>query len=132
MLEGEAETPLPWVNVMANPSFGTVVSASGSAYTWAENSRENRLTPFANDPVTDATSEALFVRDEEDGRVWSPAPGPLPRNRDSGRFVIRHSPGVSRFTQAAQGIMHDLSVFVDANDPVKFAVLSLSNRSGRR
>jgi cyclic beta-1,2-glucan synthetase len=132
VLEGEAETPMPWVNVMANPSFGTVVSASGSAYTWAENSRENRLTPFANDPVTDATSEALFIRDEEDGRVWSPAPGPLPRNRDSGRFVIRHAPGVSRFTQAAQGIMHDLSVFVDADDPVKFAVLNLSNRSGRR
>ena len=90
VLEGEEETPQPWVNVMANPSFGTVVSASGSAYTWAENSRENRLTPFTNDPVTDATSEALFIRDEEDGRVWSPAPGPLPRNRDSGRFVIRH------------------------------------------
>src|SRR2546430_9103747 len=58
-------TPLPWVNVMANPGFGTVVSASGSAYTWAENSRENRLTPFANDPVTDPTAEALFLRSEE-------------------------------------------------------------------
>ena len=76
VLEGDQETPLPWVNVIANPVFGTVVTASGSAYTWSENSRENRLTPFANDPVTDPTGEALFVRDDETGEAWSPTPGP--------------------------------------------------------
>ena len=97
VLDGDAETPLPWVNVIANPGFGTVVSASGSAYTWAENSRENRLTPFANDPVSDPTGEALFLRDEETGDVWSPTPGPIPRTGDSGRFVVRHAAGVSRF-----------------------------------
>ena len=70
------ETPLPWANVIANPQFGTVVTASGSAYTWSENSRENRLTPFANDPVSDPTAEALFVRDDETGEAWSPTPGP--------------------------------------------------------
>ena len=75
MLDGDQETPLPWVNVIANPGFGTVVSASGSAYTWAENSRENRLTPFANDPVSDPTGEALFLRDEDTGDVWSPDAG---------------------------------------------------------
>ena len=51
VLDGERETPLPWSNVLANPAFGTIVSSSGSAFTWAVNSRENRLTPFANDPV---------------------------------------------------------------------------------
>ncbi len=75
VLDGDAETPLPWVNVIANPGFGTVVSASGSAYTWAENSRENRLTPFSNDPVSDPTGEALFLRDDETGDVWSPDAG---------------------------------------------------------
>ena len=80
VLEGETETPLPWANVIANPGFGTVVTASGSAYTWAGNSRENRLTPFANDPVTDPTAEALFVRDDETGEAWSPTPGPLRRD----------------------------------------------------
>jgi cyclic beta-1,2-glucan synthetase len=48
--EGDQETPLPWANVIANPGFGTVITASGSAHTWSENSRENRLTSFANDP----------------------------------------------------------------------------------
>ncbi len=131
VLDGARETQLPWVNVMANPGFGTVVSASGSAFTWAENSRENRLTPFANDPVTDPTSEALFVRDEEGGDVWSPTPGPLRRTRESGRFLTRHAAGVSRFTHASHGVLSDLAVFVDAADPVKFSLLTLTNRSER-
>jgi cyclic beta-1,2-glucan synthetase len=131
VLDGDQETPLPWVNVMANPDFGTIVSASGSAHTWAENSRENRLTPFANDPVTDLTSEALFLRDDEAGEVWSPTPGPMRRTRASGRFVTRHGAGVSRFSHASHGLLHELAVFVDAKDPVKFSVLTLTNRSGR-
>ena len=131
VLDGEQETPLPWVNVMANPGFGSVVSASGSAYTWAENSRENRLTPFANDPVTDPTSEALFLKDEDGGDVWSPTPGPMRRTRDSGRFLARHGAGVSRFTHASHGILHELAVFVDATDPVKVSLLTLTNRSDR-
>src|SRR2546426_186845 len=128
VLDGDRETPLPWVNVMANPGFGTVVSASGSAYTWAENSRENRLTPFANDPVTDPTAEALFLRDEEGGDAWSPTPGPTRRTRESARFVTRHAAGVSHFTHASHGILQDLAVFVDAKDPVKFSLLTLTNR----
>jgi cyclic beta-1,2-glucan synthetase len=132
VLDGDQETPLPWVNVMANPGFGTLVSASGSAHTWAENSRENRLTPFANDPVTDPTTEALFVRDEDGDDVWSPTPGPTRRTPGSGRFVIRHAAGVSRFTHASHGIHQELAVFVDAQDPVKFSLLTLTNRTSRR
>ncbi len=77
VLEGERETPLPWVSVLANPGFGTIVTSSGAAHTWCENSRENRLTPFANDPVTDPTAEAIFMRDEEGGAAWGATPGPL-------------------------------------------------------
>jgi len=132
VLDGNQETPLPWVNVLANPHFGSVISASGAAHTWAENSRENRLTPFANDPVTDPTAEALFLRDEESGDVWSPTPGPMRRTRASARFVIRHGPGISRFSHASRGILQELAVFVDAKDPVKFSLLTLTNRTGRR
>jgi len=130
VLEGDQETPLPWANVIASPAFGTVVTASGSSFTWSENSRENRLTPFANDPVTDPTSEAVLVRDDESGEAWSPTPGPLPRDQASGRFVIRHGAGVTRFERAASGIRHALDVFVDAVDPVKLSLLTLTNESG--
>jgi cyclic beta-1,2-glucan synthetase len=131
VLEGDQETPLPWVNVLANPRFGTIVTASGSSFTWSENSRENRLTPFANDPVTDPTAELLLVRDDESGAAWAPTPGPLPRDHASGRFVVRHGRGFTRFERSASGIRHALDVFVDAVDPVKFSLLSLTNEDGR-
>ena len=129
VLDGDQETPMPWVNVIANPGFGTIVSASGSAYTWAENSRENRLTPFWNDPVTDPIGEALFVRDDESGEIWSPAPGPIRRAPGSGRCLVRHSAGSTTFTRSVSGIDHELTVFVDANDPIKLSLLQLTNRS---
>ncbi len=132
VLEGKAETPLPWANVLANPLFGSIVTASGSSFTWSENSRENRLTPFANDPVTDPTAEAILVRDDDSGEAWSPTPGPLPRDAASGRFVVRHGAGVTRFARATHGVRHALDVFVDAADPVKLSLLSLTNESGIR
>src|SRR5439155_20731 len=82
VLEGDADTPLPWVNVIANERFGTLVGATGAAWTWCDNSRENRLTPFANDPVGEFSGEALYLRDEDQGLVWGATPGPLPRGTD--------------------------------------------------
>src|SRR5271157_4306651 len=64
-------TPAPWVNVLANPHFGTVISESGTAYTWSENAHEYRLTPWYNDPVSDSSGEAFYLRDEERGHFWS-------------------------------------------------------------
>ena len=127
VLEGDQETPLPWTNIIANPRFGTIVSASGSASTWSENSRENRLTPFANDPVSDPTGEALYVRDDHSGDVWCATPGPLPRTSSSGRFLVRHGAGVSQFLRTTRAVRHELTVYVDAIDPVKFSLLTLTN-----
>ncbi len=128
MLEPEQTTPVPWVNVLANPSFGTVISESGSAYTWAENSHEYRLTPWNNDPVTDSAGEAFYIRDEESGYFWSPTP--LPKRGETG-YLIRHGFGYSVFEHAEQGIISELTVYVAMDAPVKFAVLKLRNVSGR-
>ncbi|HNW92371.1 MAG TPA: glucoamylase family protein [bacterium] len=128
--EGDRETPLPWANVIANPSFGTVITAAGAAYTWSGNSRENRLTPFANDPVSDPTGEALYIRDDDTGEAWSPTPGPLPRTAASGRCVTRHAAGISHFTREVAGMRQYLDVFVDPADPVKYSLLTLANESG--
>jgi cyclic beta-1,2-glucan synthetase len=127
VLEGERDTPLPWSNVLANPTFGTIVSHSGAAFTWAGNSRENRLTPFANDPLTDPTGEALYLRDEESGAVWGATPSPLPRRPDGSRWVIRHAAGVTRYQHAVAGMVQELAVFVAPDDPVKLALLTLTN-----
>ncbi len=130
MLLGAGQTtPAPWVNVIANPSFGTVISESGSAYTWAENSHEFRLTPWYNDPVTDVCGEALYIRDEESGQFWSPSPMPA---RGRNPYVARHGFGYSMFEYAEDGIVTELSVYVATDASVKFARLKISNRSGRQ
>jgi cyclic beta-1,2-glucan synthetase len=130
-LEGTRDTPLPWSNVIANPCFGTIVTERGAAHTWCENSRENRLTPFANDPITDPTSEAIFLRDEDDGAVWAATPGVLKRTPRSPTWSVRHSAGVSRFQRSADGIEQELAVFVARAEPVKLSILTLTNRSQR-
>jgi cyclic beta-1,2-glucan synthetase len=122
-------TPAPWINVVANPEFGFQVSESGSGFTWSGNSRENKLTPWSNDPVSDSPGEALFVRDEDSGLVWGPTP--LPIREEPWPYVIRHGQGYSRFEHTSHGVALDLLQLVPLRDPVKISRLILENRSDR-
>ena len=124
----EQETPAPWINVLANPRFGTVISESGSANTWAENAHEFRLTPWNNDPVSDVSGEAFYLRDEESGHVWSPTPLPM---GGTAPYVTRHGFGYSVFEHSETGIRSELWLYVALEAPVKFAVLKVKNESGR-
>jgi cyclic beta-1,2-glucan synthetase len=121
-------TPAPWVNVLANAEFGTVISESGAAYTWFENAHEFRLTPWSNDPVQDTTGEAFYIRDEQTGQMWSPTPLPA---RGTTPYVIRHGFGYTVFEHTENGIASELWVYVAIDAPVKFAVVKLRNVSGR-
>ena len=127
-LEPGQTTPAPWVNVLANAEFGTVVSESGAAYTWSENAHEFRLTPWHNDPVSDTCGEALYLRDEESGQVWSPTPQPVPATSP---YVVRHGFGYSVFETRVGGITSELWVYVATDAAVKFSVLKLRNESGQ-
>ena len=121
-------TPAPWVNVLANPHFGTVISENGQAYTWSENAHEFRLTPWHNDPVSDASGEAFYLRDEERGHFWSPTPLP---SRGATPYVSRHGFGYSVFEHTERGIRSELWVYVALDAPMKFMVLKVRNESGR-
>ncbi|HLE82797.1 MAG TPA: glucoamylase family protein, partial [Thermoanaerobaculia bacterium] len=121
-LEPGSAAPAPWINVVANPGFGFLVSERGSSTTWAGNSGEHRLTPWHNDPVTDPTGEALYLRDEETGRVWSPTPAPAPAGA---AYEVRHGAGRTRFRHRSQGLDQELELLVDAEAPVKVAALRI-------
>jgi cellobiose phosphorylase len=125
---GGQVTPAPWVNVLANPSFGTVVSENGSAYTWSENAHEFRLTPWHNDPVSDSGGEAFYLRDEERGHFWSPMPHPA---RGGTPYVTRHGFGYTVFEHMERGIRSEAWVYVATDAPVKFTILKVRNQSGR-
>ncbi|WP_018169925.1 GH36-type glycosyl hydrolase domain-containing protein [Thioalkalivibrio sp. ALMg9] len=127
-LEPGQTTPAPWVNVIASPHIGTVVSESGSAYTWVENAHEFRLTTWHNDPLSDASGEAFYIRDEETGMFWSPTP--LPARGQSG-YVCRHGFGYSVFEHAESEIASELHTYVAMDAPVKIVRVKLSNTSQR-
>ena len=122
-------TPAPWVNVIANPGFGFLVAAEGGGFTWSGNSRENQLTPWSNDPVSNRSGEAFYIRDADTQALWCPTA--LPRRDPATTYVVRHGRGTSRFDCVAHGIASVLVQTVPVDDPVKLSRLHLHNVSGR-
>jgi cyclic beta-1,2-glucan synthetase len=117
-------TPAPWINVIANSEFGFTISEAGGGFTWAQNSGENRLTPWRNDPLLDLPAEAIYLRDEETGQVWSPTPQPAPAGT---AYLVQHGAGYTIFKHNSHGIKHSLRVFALPHAPVKALQLRLEN-----
>jgi cellobiose phosphorylase len=128
-LDAERPTPAPWVNVIANPAFGFLVSAEGGGYAWSLNSQQNPLTPWPNDPVSDSPHEVLYLRDEDTGVLWTATA--LPIRVDGTKYTTTHGKGWSRFCNDAHGIELELTQCVPTNDPIKLSRLRLRNRSAR-
>lgn len=126
-------TPAPWVNIIANPTFGVMVSETGSGFTWYGNSQRNRLTGWSNDPILDPASEAIYIRDEESGVFWSPTAAPV---REDTAYRAKHGAGYTVFEHNSNGIEQELTVFVPVDDnggePIKLQRLRLTNASPRR
>ena len=129
VLRDGQSTPAPWINVIANPKFGFQVSAEGSGYTWAGNSRDNQLSPWSNDPVADRPGEVIYLRDEDTGALWGPTALPIRHGRAT--YVVRHGRGYSQFEHTQLGIALELLQFVALDAPIKVSRLTISNVSGR-
>lgn len=121
-------TPAPWTNVICNENFGFIVTESGSGYTWAENSRENKLTPWSNDPVVDPQGESVYLRDEDDGRIWTVTPLPI---REMEPYTVKHGFGYTVFEHISHGIEQEMTVFVPEDEKIKIVKLRLKNVSDR-
>jgi cyclic beta-1,2-glucan synthetase len=128
-LEAGQSTPAPWINVIANPNFGFQVAVEGGGYTWSVNSRENQLTQWSNDPVTDRPSEVLYVRDDETGELWGPTVAPV--RDETAPYTVHHGQGYSRFEHNSHGIALELLVYVPLHDPIKIHRLEIHNTSKR-
>jgi cellobiose phosphorylase len=127
------QTPLPWVNIMANPKFGALISESGAEFVWGCNSQNNRLTPWFNDPICDPPGTAIYIRDDEIGVVWSPTPKPI---RENDAYRARHGQGYTTFEHNSHAIEQRLLTFVPVDDAggqaLRLQRLSLRNNSSRR
>jgi cyclic beta-1,2-glucan synthetase len=120
--------PAPWSNVVAHESFGFAATDLGPGFTWSGNSHDNRLSPWRNDPVCDLPGEVLFLRDDEDGRVWSATPLPAGGGQP---YTVRHGQGYSTFEHTRNGIASRLRLFVPQGEHVKIFELDVRNKSSR-
>ena len=127
---GEGQwTPAPWINVIANPSFGFQVSVEGAGYTWAVNSQQHQITQWSNDAVSDRPGEVLYVQDLDTGELWGPVARPI--REDGAPYIVRHGHGYSIFEHTAHNISLELTQYVPLDDSVKISRLKIRNRSSR-
>ena len=129
LVDPGTRTPAPWCNVMANPQFGSIVSESGSCFTWADNSQRQRITPWSNDPLLDPSGEVVYLRDDDDGGVWSATPRP---SGGLASYRVAHGQGYTRFVHVRGELHHELTVFVSMREKVRFQRLRVENRGNAR
>lgn len=122
-LDSGQTTPAPWSNIISNPNFGFMVTESGGGYTWRGNSRENKLTPWSNDAVSDPPGEVFYIRDEY-LNIWSMTAQPI---REEEPYRIEHGFGYSEFRHNSHGINQKLTQFVPLEDQVKINLIELKN-----
>lgn len=126
ILNNFKNTPAPWINVISNENFGFHISESGSSYTWNKNSRENKITNWSNDWISDTPSEILYIKDRESNELWSITPKPI---RNQGEYIISHGFGYSKFTHEASSILGEETMFVPMGERVKLIKVKLKNNS---
>jgi cyclic beta-1,2-glucan synthetase len=127
---GEGQwTPAPWINVIANPSFGFQVSVEGAGYTWSINSQQHQITQWSNDPVSDRPGEVIYVHDLDTDELWGPTA--IPIREDVAPYVVRHGQGYSVFEHTSHGISLELTQYLPVDDSIKISRLKIRNLSAR-
>jgi cellobiose phosphorylase len=114
--------PKPWSNLVALPNFGFLVTERGGGYTWAGNSRENRLTPWENDAVIDLPHEVVYIRDLETMQYWSPTP-----ISPQAEVKVTHAAGFSRFDSLVNNLSTRLTLTIDHQHSIKWFALDMTN-----
>ena len=125
--------PRPWINVIANPSFGFQVSETGSGYTWAVNSRQHQITPWRNDAVEDPTPEHFTLQDVDTGQFLRLMPGNEPDagNTGSPKHCVRHGQGYSAFECSHGQLDTNTIFFADCEEAVKLVHVQLRNNGNK-
>ena len=125
----EAKVPATWSHILANKNFGTVVTESNGGYSWYKNSRLNRVTSWHNSSAVNIPSETIYLKDEDNGRIWSPTAMPMPDNKN---YNAIFGFGYAKYIHASDEIIQELEVFVPQEDSCKINILTLKNTAPKK
>ena len=117
-------TPRPWVNVLANPDFGALVSEAGAGCSWAGNSRLHQITAWSNDALADQQGETFLLQDLRTRQAWNLGPG---AGSADVAYAIDHGPGSTTLSHRRGDVEARLSFSVDARLAVKRVQVRLHN-----
>ncbi len=106
------DTPKPWINVIANKEFGTIVTNNGCGFTYCYNSNEYKITSWTNDTVLNDKSEGIRINDE----LFDPT-------------TCIHGFGYSVLKSSSEVLDKQLTEFVANDDNIKIYILKLTNKT---
>ena len=107
-------TPMPWVNVIANPHFGCVVSSTMAGFSFAYNAQQFKLTGWSNDIVRDRASEMLLINRHQ----FVPA-------------TARHGQGWSAFDAEYDDMRVGVRLFVAVDRMEKYYQIRIENKTAQ-
>lgn len=122
-LEPLRQPPRPWVNVIANETFGCQVSERGAGMAWADNSRLHQITPWSNDALLDSPGEWLILYCLDSGCAWL-------LGRASDHQPVAHLPGATAMAFTLPGLVVRLRWTVDAATAVRQCQVELHAAPG--
>jgi cellobiose phosphorylase len=120
--------PKAWSHFLVHEKFGTLITASGTTYTWSLDSYDNRITELSNDSLRYRSGEVIYIRDRATGSFWNPTPFPV---KTGSQFIIKYGFGYASYSHSCNGISSELTVFVPQNHSSKVSLLKLKNETSR-
>ncbi|MBU6141522.1 hypothetical protein KGO95_00195 [Patescibacteria group bacterium] len=119
--------PRPWSNIISNDRIGFIATDRGMSFTWARNSHDNKLTVAYNDPLSESSAEAFYVRDDASGASASLTPLFGPSNAE---YEVRFGEQTCAYRTRALGIDMELTMYLDPAEAVKYYRIAFTNTGG--
>ena len=120
----EDRIPAVWSNILANKFFGTVITENLGGYTWYKNSRLNRLTAWANDPIGDFPSEIFYIRDIDKNYIWTLNSNVIP---NANKYTVTHGIGFTKLENETDNLSQEVKIIVPVKEPMKITAIKLKN-----
>lgn len=124
------DTPRPWINVISNGDYGTVISQTGSGYSFRGNSNLCRINTWIQDLIKDDDGKFIYIRDNDSNKIWSC--GWKPTCVKFAKYEVRHGIGYSVILNKINGIETEMLQFVSINEPVEIWKVTIRNKTDKK